>query len=306
MAEKIKTSQNKNLRNRFRFVVLNDETFEEKFSLSLTRRNVWVFLSVVAFTLIFLTAAAIIYTPLKYFIPGFGDYNYRSQILKLQFKTDSLQEEMKGRQVWLENVMAVAEGNIDSTRPKPEAGGNIDKSKIKLNEINADEEELRKQVEEEDNFSLSMNGNQNSGAVDEVKQMHLMKPIDGYVTDEYNAAKEHYGVDIAAKEESPVKTVLDGKVISAAYTLETGYVMAVQHPNNLVSFYKHNSRLLKKAGSVVKAGEVIAIVGSTGELSTGPHLHFELWHEGKSLNPKDYIAFWFFGLRQKEKESINL
>lgn len=291
MAEKIKTSQNKNLRNRFRFVVLNDETFEEKFSLSLTRRNVWVFLSVVAFTLIFLTAAAIIYTPLKYFIPGFGDYNYRSQILKLQFKTDSLQEEMKGRQVWLENVMAVAEGNIDSTRPKPEAGGNIDKSKIKLNEINADEEELRKQVEEEDNFSLSMNGNQNSGAVDEVKQMHLMKPIDGYVTDEYNAAKEHYGVDIAAKEESPVKTVLDGKVISAAYTLETGYVMAVQHPNNLVSFYKHNSRLLKKAGSVVKAGEVIAIVGSTGELSTGPHLHFELWHEGKSLNPKDYIAF---------------
>lgn len=291
MAEKIKTSQNKNLRNRFRFVVLNDETFEEKFSLSLTRRNVWVFLGVVAFTLIFLTAAAIIYTPLKYFIPGFGDYNYRSQILKLQFKTDSLQQEMKGRQIWLENVMSVAEGNIDSTRPKPEAGGNIDKSKIKLNEINADEEELRKQVEEEDNFSLSMNGNQNSGAVDEVKQMHLMKPVDGYVTDEYNAAKEHYGVDIASKEDEPVKTVLDGKVISAAYTLETGYVIAVQHPNNLVSFYKHNSRIIKKAGSVVKAGDVIAIVGSSGELSTGPHLHFELWHEGKSLNPKDYIAF---------------
>ncbi len=291
MAEKIKTSQNKNLRNRFRFVVLNDETFEEKFSLSLTRRNVWVFLGVVAFTLIFLTAAAIIYTPLKYFIPGFGDYNYRSQILKLQFKTDSLQQEMKGRQIWLENVMSVAEGNIDSTRPKPEVGGNIDKSKIKLNEINADEEELRKQVEEEDNFSLSMNGNQNSGAVDEVKQMHLMKPVDGYVTDDYNAAKEHYGVDIASKEDEPVKTVLDGKVISAAYTLETGYVIAVQHPNNLVSFYKHNSRIIKKAGSVVKAGDVIAIVGSTGELSTGPHLHFELWHEGKSLNPKDYIAF---------------
>lgn len=291
MAEKIKTSQNKNLRNRFRFVVLNDETFEEKFSLSLTRRNVWVFLGVVAFTLIFLTAAAIIYTPLKYFIPGFGDYNYRSQILKLQFKTDSLQQEMKGRQIWLENVMNVAEGNVDSTRPKPEAGGNIDKSKIKLNEINADEEELRKQVEEEDNFSLSMNGNQNSGAVDEVKQMHLMKPVDGYVTDEYNAAKAHYGVDIASKEDEPVKTVLDGKVISAAYTLETGYVIAVQHPNNLVSFYKHNSRIIKKAGSVVKAGDVIAIVGSSGELSTGPHLHFELWHEGKSLNPKDYIAF---------------
>lgn len=301
MAEKIKTSQNNNLRNRFRFVVLNDETFEEKFSLSLTRRNVWVFLSVVAFTLIFLTAAAIIYTPLKYFIPGFGDYNYRSQILKLQFKTDSLQQEINGRQVWLENVMNVAEGNIDSSRPKPEAGGNMDKSKIKLNEISSDEEDLRKQVEEEDNFSLSMNGNQNSDAVDEVKQMHLMKPVDGYITEEYNAAKEHFGVDIAANADSPVKTVLDGKVISAAYTLETGYVIVVQHPNNLVSFYKHNSRMIKRTGSLVKAGEVIAIIGSTGELSTGPHLHFELWHEGKSLNPKDYIAFWFFAWQQAEE-----
>jgi murein DD-endopeptidase MepM/ murein hydrolase activator NlpD len=290
MAEKIKTSQNKNLKGKFRFVVLNDETFEEKLSLSLTRNNVWVFIGVISFTLIFLTASALIYTPLKYFIPGFGDYNYRSQILQLQFKTDSLQHEMRGRQIWLENVMNVVSGNIDTTKPSALNDSKIDKSKIKLNEIKPEDEELRKQVEEEENFSLSMNANQNSGAVDEVKQMHLMKPVDGYVTEEYNVKKEHYGTDIAAKADAPVKAVLDGKIISATYTLETGYVTVIQHPNNLVSFYKHNSRLLKKTGSVVKAGDVIAIVGSSGELSTGPHLHFELWHNGKSLNPKDYIA----------------
>lgn len=291
MAEKIKTSQNKKLKSKFRFVVLNDETFEEKLSLSLTRNNVWVFIGVVSFTLIFLTASALIYTPLKYFIPGFGDYNFRGQILQLQFKTDSLRHEMQGRQVWLENVMNVASGNIDSTKPPVNTDSKIDKSKINLNEIKPEEEELRKQVEEDENFSLSINANQNSGTVDEVKAMHLMKPVDGYVTEDYDVNKEHFGTDIAAKADAPVKAVLDGKIISASYTLETGYVTVIQHPNNLVSFYKHNSRLLKKTGSLVKAGDVIAIVGNTGELSNGPHLHFELWHNGKSLNPKDYIAF---------------
>ena len=291
MAEKIKTKQNKDLKNKFRFVVLNDVTFEEKFSLSLTRTNVWIFISVIAFTLIFLTAAAIIYTPLKYFIPGFGDYNYRSQILQLQFKTDSLQNYLDAREVWLENVVNVANGTTDSTKPAKSTSNAIDKSQIKLNDIKPEETQLRQEVEEADNYSLSYNANQNSGMVDEVKQMHLMDPVDGYVTDEYDLKKEHYGIDIAAKQDAPVKAVLNGKIISDAYTLETGYVITIQHPNNLVSVYKHNSRLLKKTGAAVKAGEVIAIVGNTGELSTGPHLHFELWNNGRSLNPRDYIVF---------------
>ena len=291
MAEKIKRSPNKNLKNKFRFVVLNDETFEEKFSLSLSRNNVWIFLGVISFTLVFLTASAIIYTPLKYFIPGFGDYNYRSQILQLQFKTDSLQDALEARALWLENIANVASGNIDTTRPKANVAGKVDKSKIKLDEVRPVDQELRKQVEDEDNYSLSYAAGQNSGTVDEVKQMHLMSPVEGYVTDEYDKQKEHYGIDIAAKQDAPVKAVLDGKVVSATYTLETGYVIEVQHKNNLISMYKHNSRLLKKPGNFVKAGEVIALVGSTGELSTGPHLHFELWQEGKSLNPKDYIVF---------------
>ena len=291
MAEGIKTKKNKDLKNKFRFLVLNDVTFEEKFALSLTRTNVWIFLSVVAFTLIFLTAAAIIYTPLKYFIPGFGDYNYRSQILQLQFKTDSLQNSLDARAAWLENVVNVANGDIDSTKPAMTKGNGADKSQIDLNTVKLEDQQLRKDVEEADNYSLSYNNNQNSGTVDEVKQMHLMDPVEGYVTDEYDVKKEHFGIDVAAKQDAPVKSVLDGKVVSANYTLETGYVMVIQHSNSLISIYKHNSRLLKKPGDVVKAGDVIAIVGSTGELTTGPHLHFELWHNGRSLNPRDYIVF---------------
>jgi murein DD-endopeptidase MepM/ murein hydrolase activator NlpD len=291
MAERIKTSKNKNLKNKFRFVVLNDETFEEKFSLSLSRNNVWVFLGVISFTLIFLTASAIIYTPLKYFIPGFGDYNYRGQILQLQVKTDSLQDALQARALWLENIANVASGNIDTTRPKANVNGKIDKAHIKLNDIKPEDQELRKQVEDEENYSLSYGGGQNAGAVDEVRQMHLMDPVEGFVTEDYDKLKEHFGIDIAAKEDAPVKAVLDGKVISANYTLETGYVIEVQHKNDLVSIYKHNSKLLKKPGNFVKAGEVIAFVGNTGTLSSGPHLHFELWHDGRSLNPKDYIVF---------------
>src|ERR1043165_5178932 len=133
MAEKVKTKRNKELKNKFRFVVLNDVTFEEKFSLSLSRTNVWVFLSVVAFTLVFLTAAAIIYTPLKYFIPGFGDYNYRSQILQLQFKADSMQNALDARAVWLENLVNVANGTVDSTRPAMAKGSPVDRKRTRLN-----------------------------------------------------------------------------------------------------------------------------------------------------------------------------
>lgn len=291
MAEKIKANKNSNLKNKFRFVVLNDSTFEEKFSLSLTRTNVWIFLSVVVFTLIFLTAAAIVYTPLKYFIPGFGDYNYRSQILQLQFKTDSLQNALDARALWLENLVNVANGTTDSTKPGKPVTKAIDKSQIKLSEVNPEAQQLRKEVEEEDNYSLSYNANLSNSAVDEVKRMHLMDPVEGYVTEEYDLHKEHFGIDIATKQDAPVKAVLDGEVISAGYTFENGYVLIIQHPNSIISIYKHSSKLLKKAGNTVKAGDVIALAGDTGETSTGPHLHFELWYMGKSINPRDYIVF---------------
>ncbi len=291
MSEIIKTKQSKKPKNRFRFVILNDETFEEKFSLSLSRNNAWVFIGTSAFILIFFTAAAIIYTPLKYFIPGFGDYNYRSEILQLQFKTDSLVQTMQARQLWVKNLINVMEGKVDTTIPAPDQPGNMDKGNIKLNEISQADQQLRKEVEDEDNYALSANSGAGSRMVEEVRQMHMIDPVEGYVTDGFDLKKEHFGIDIAAKQDAPVLAVLDGKVISASFSVDNGYVIAVQHTNNLVSFYKHNSKLLKKTGELVRSGDVIAFVGSTGENSTGPHLHFELWHEGRPLNPQDYIVF---------------
>jgi len=116
-------------------------------------------------------------------------------------------------------------------------------------------------------------------------------PVKGIITNEFNPRKQHYGIDIAARKNETVKSVLDGTVILSNWTVETGYVIAIQHSHSLVSVYKHNSALLKQTGEKVKAGEVIAIIGETGEYSTGTHLHFELWDEGSPVNPKDYISF---------------
>lgn len=287
---KFKATQNKNLKNKYRFVVLNDETFEEKFSLVLTSTNAWVFLSTVAVSLILITASAIIYTPLKYFIPGFGDYNYKSKIVNLQFEADSIEKALYERSVWLENYSNVLQGKIDTTVTKPETG-KINKDSLKITGISDDMMELQKEVEEEDNFSLSYKFDEKAQQINELKQMHFIAPVQGYITEDYNPQKEHFGLDIVTTKDAPVKAVLDGKVISTEWTLETGYVIAIQHANNLVSFYKHNSKLLKKTGNFVNSGDVIAITGNTGELTTGPHLHFELWREGGSVDPKQFITF---------------
>jgi murein DD-endopeptidase MepM/ murein hydrolase activator NlpD len=291
MAKKIKTTPNNKLKTKFRFVILNDETFEEKFSLILTRTNVWVFFSISIFTLIFLTASAIIYTPLKYYIPGFGDYNYRGEILRLQIRTDSLAYQLQSREAWLSNLMDIASGRVDTSKPEPSGKTVTDKSAINLNEVTNLDKELRKEVEEEENFSLSAAAGDADGFVDEVKSMHLITPVAGYVTDQFKPSENHFGIDIAAKREQPVMAVLDGKIISANYSILDGNVITVQHSNNLISIYKHNQRLAKRAGDQVKSGEVIAFVGDKGENSTGPHLHFELWFNGKALNPRDYILF---------------
>ena len=292
MAERIKTRRDSTLKNKFRFVVLNDETFEEKFSLTLTRMNVWIFVSTIAVVLIMLTASAIIYTPLKYFIPGFGDYNYRSQIVALTFRTDSMENALQQRALWLDDISNVVNGKTDTSAKKvPGAATSRKDTSIHLGEPTDEEKQLRKDVDEEQSYALSYKIDKKEGAKAQLNEFHFFPPVGGYVTDEYDPKKEHYGIDIAAPADAPVKATLDGTVISAGWNYETGYVIAIQHKDNIISIYKHNAKIFKNVGNFVKAGDVIATVGSTGELSTGPHLHFEIWHNGVSLNPKDYVIF---------------
>jgi murein DD-endopeptidase MepM/ murein hydrolase activator NlpD len=293
MSERIKTRRDSSLKNKFRFVVLNDETFEEKFSLTLTRMNVWIFTSTIAVVLIMLTASAIIYTPLKYFIPGFGDYNYRSQIVALTFRTDSLENALEQRALWLDDISNVVNGKIDTSKKAAGAtattGGRPDTAHI--SQPSEEEKQLRKDVDEEESYALSYKMDKNDGVKAQLNEFHFFPPVGGYITDEYDPQKEHFGIDIAAPTDAPVKATLDGTVVSAGWNAETGYVIAIQHKDNIISIYKHNAKIFKNVGNFVKAGDVIATVGNTGELSTGPHLHFEIWHNGVSLNPKEYVIF---------------
>ena len=144
---------------------------------------------------------------------------------------------------------------------------------------------LREYVEREDSYSLTDDKENIS------KQIYFFAPLKGTITNEFDPSKEHFGIDVVAPKDEAIKATLDGTVVFAEWTVETGYVIQLQHANNIVSNYKHNSVLLKKVGDEVKAGDVIAIIGNSGELSSGPHLHFELWKEGKPINPKEFINF---------------
>ena len=148
---------------------------------------------------------------------------------------------------------------------------------------------LREEVEEQQKFSLSLFDL--SEKPKNLSDLYFYAPVKGMITSRFDAGIKHYGIDLVPTDNLWVNAALDGTVLFADYTAETGYVIQILHSNELVSIYKHNQELLKKAGDIVRAGEVIAIAGNSGEMTTGPHLHFELWYKGKPINPEDYIIF---------------
>jgi murein DD-endopeptidase MepM/ murein hydrolase activator NlpD len=150
---------------------------------------------------------------------------------------------------------------------------------------------LRKQIEGEEQYNLTFSEKPRQQTGINLSQLHFFTPLRGVITNSYNQETDHFGTDIVAGPNEVIKATLEGTVIVANWTLETGYVIQIQHENNLVSIYKHNAELLKKVGNRVLAGEPIAIVGNSGEITTGPHLHFELWYNGSPVNPEDYIVF---------------
>jgi len=133
--------------------------------------------------------------------------------------------------------------------------------------------------------------NLSTSTVSELQEMFLFTPISGLISRKYDLKEDHFGVDIVSKKNEPVMSVASGTVILSSWTQDSGYVIAIQHSSNLISVYKHNAELLKKTGSFVNGGDVIAIIGNTGELTDGPHLHFELWYNGNAVNPEDFISF---------------
>lgn len=279
------------LTDKYRLVLLNDETFEEVTSFQLTRMNVYVLVSTILVMLVLVTVSAIVYTPLKEYIPGYADVGMRRDVMELKLRSDSLEKVLQANDLFLANIKRVISGEVDAADVAHAASVSTPPNydSINLDKVSPSESKLRKDLEEEQRFTVSRTTSIAKGST--LRGFHFFTPVKGYVTESFNSSDRHYGVDIVAPENEPIKATLDGIVVFANWTAETGYVMAIQHNDNLISLYKHNSVLLKEEGNYVKAGDVIAIIGNTCELTSGPHLHFELWYKGVPLNPEDYLVF---------------
>ncbi|MDC7996805.1 M23 family metallopeptidase [Gilvibacter sediminis] len=273
------------LLHKYRLVVLNDDTFEERFSFKLNRLNVFVFSAFFALFLIGITTLIIAFTPLREYIPGYSSTALKNKATDLAYTTDSLQQVVAMNEQYIASIRRVLSGDVTTVNFNRDSileAAKVDISEVDLNPSKADSL-LRDQVEQEDKYNIFESDNQ--------KNFVLFPPVNGTLTDAYDPNNKHFAVDIVAAKDAPVKAVADGTVIFASWTTDTGYVMIIDHGNNLISAYKHNSSLSKEQGDLVSSGEVIAIVGNTGELTTGPHLHFELWSDGYPIDPSQFIDF---------------
>ena len=274
----------KKLLHKYRLVVLNEETFEERFSFKLNRLNVFVFSTIFALLLIVITTIIIAFTPLREYIPGYSSVALQKKATLLTYKTDSLQKVIEMNDQYIASIKKVLIGDVktvDFNKDSIIREASLDFSEVNLRPSKTDSL-LREKVAQEDKYNPLTNQNE--------KNFSLFTPVKGTITQAYNPKEKHFAVDVVTVKDAPVKSVADGTVIFADWTTDTGYVIIIEHAN-FISVYKHNSLLRKQQGELVKAGEVIATVGNTGALTTGPHLHFELWSDGYPINPNDFIDF---------------
>lgn len=289
----VKMAQNKvhkrnfaqKLLHKYRLVILNEDTFEEKLSFRLTRLNVFVILTSAGILLIALTTVLIAFTGLREYIPGYSSTALKERALNLAYKTDSLETVVELNNQYLNSIRKVLSGDVEPmTTPRdPEIEEKPDPENIDLAPNKADSL-LREQVAREDKYNFFETATSRANYA-------LFPPIKGPFSEKYNIKEKHYGVDIVASHNAPVKSVADGTVVFSGWTAETGNVIIIEHSHGLLSIYKHNASLTKEQGERVQKGEVIATAGSTGEFSTGPHVHFELWSQGRPVNPVDFIDF---------------
>lgn len=285
MSERNKVTRKK-LLTRYRFVIVEDQTHENKFKIKGTMLGA---ISAAVLLLLFIVAfvfSMIAYTPLKLVIPGYPSYQTQRVAIENAAKVDSLEKRMKIMTIRLENLRRVLNGEkslpIDSLI-------NIGKAdmaeEIMYTNMMADSI-LREKVDSVEKYNLSSNSQMQM-----IEGMLFFPPVKGILTEEFNKAINHPYVDIAVQENSAVCSVLKGTIIAAYWTDETGYNIHIQHDNDLISIYRHNTKLLKKTGDTVDAGTPVSLAGSAGDLSSGPHLHFELWHKGVPIDPTLYIKF---------------
>ena len=269
---------------KYRVVIMNESSLEEVKTFRLNRLNVFVYSSLFAILMITLTTLVIIYSPLRQYILGFSEADQRKQIVDLTFHADSLQQRIASNDAYFLSLQKVLTGDIEPDKINKDSVLNAVQQIPAEVDLQASEEEikLRSEVANEERYNVFDVATANT-------RKAFFPPIQGMISDEFKADKRHYGIDLTAAEGTPVKAIGEGTVIFSEWSAQTGFVLIIEHPHNFVSVYKHNASITKRQGDKVCAGEVIAQVGNTGELSTGVHLHFELWHEGYPVDPLNYM-----------------
>jgi murein DD-endopeptidase MepM/ murein hydrolase activator NlpD len=252
------------LQDNYRLVILDDEDLREVSSFSFSLLIFYILLSSLMVLLTFLIISLVIFTPIKRWIPGYGDIKENSQFIELSKKVDELEKQVLAHDTYTMGLQNMLKG-------------------IEAAEIKSGKEKRPESLNNADIIETMK--------ARELDHLIFASPLPGSISAEYDPTKDHFGTDIVAPKGTAVKSVMEGMVLYAEWTAESGNTIIIQHPKNIISVYKHNSVLLMKAGQKVQTGQAIAIIGSTGELSSGPHLHLELWYDGQPVNPKNYISF---------------
>ena len=271
----------------YRLSLLDAKTHQQLKSVRFTKTTLVITIISIIVILCAAIFSLVAFTPIRTFIPGYPDASTKRAAIQNAIKADSLESVIFKWELYSENLRRVLEGesaiNIDSLIAASQHQAAEAKNE---NYLKQQDSLLRKGVKEEEMFELVGRSNRNLP----IEGMHFFTPLKGVVTQGYDPAI-HPFVDIAAPEGSVVNAVADGTVIYTGWSEEAGYIIQIQHDADIISIYKHNNKLIRNVGDKVKAGTPIALVGNTGELSTGSHLHFELWYKGESMDPSKHINF---------------
>ena len=271
----------------FRLSLIDDRSHKQLFTIHFTRTTFFVMIISIIVMLSAIVFSITAFTPVRTFIPGYPDAHTKRAAIQNAIKIDSLESVIYRWELYSENIKRVVEGKeplkIDSLI------NNVQTTKASSEEVAALQKQdslLREEVKKEEQFDISDRGKRDLP----IEGVHFFTPLKGVVSQGYDAAVHPY-IDITAPSGSVVKATLDGTIVFAGWSDDSGYTIQIQHEGDIISIYKHNEKLLKKAGEKVTAGSPIALVGNTGELPTGDHLHFELWHKGETVDPTRYINF---------------
>ena len=278
------------LTTKYQLVIRNEENLAEKSTFGFTYAKV-LLMSAALFIVVFVLSLFLSKTLLaKWFDPKHAQMVANKQLYELALKVDSLAAEVDRKDNFIQNFQRILSGDTSSGFVDPaQSLSGEDRTVKPVGNMKpaVDDSLFRREFEKSDLSLVSLT----SGKYRELQETFFFSPITGFISDHYDLKKGHYGIDIVAKTNEPVKCIADGTVIISSWTQDSGHVIAVQHRGNLISVYKHNAELLKKVGTFVNAGEIISIVGNSGEMTDGPHLHFELWYNSNSLNPEEFVTF---------------